>query len=114
MDETHIKFKGVWKYLYRAGDKDSKTVDFLLTAKRDASAAGCFFEKEVWYSDIRDKVTMSKSGAIQPALVQLNKERKIVIAVRQLKYLNNIVEPDYHAVKRVIRPMLGVKSIRST
>jgi putative transposase len=45
MDETYIKVKGVWKYLYRAVDKEGQTDDFLLTAKRDASAARRFFEK---------------------------------------------------------------------
>src|SRR4029453_9501750 len=45
MDETYIKVKGVWKYLYRAVDKEGKTVDFLLTTKRDAAAARGFFYK---------------------------------------------------------------------
>ena len=45
MDETYIKIKGVWKYLYRAVDKEGKTIDFLLTAKRDKAAAMRFFEK---------------------------------------------------------------------
>ena len=47
MDETYIKVKGVWKYLYRAVDKEGKTIDFLLTAKRDKAAAMCFFEKAI-------------------------------------------------------------------
>src|SRR3954467_9170885 len=79
MDETYIKVKGVWKYLYRAVDKEGKTVDFLLTAKRDASAARRFFEKAMRHSDIPDKVTMDKSGANQAALEQLNTERKTSI-----------------------------------
>ena len=45
MDETYIKVKGVWKYLYRAVDKQGKTIDFLLTAKRDMAAAKRFFDK---------------------------------------------------------------------
>ena len=47
MDETYIKVKGQWKYLYRAVDKAGKTVDFLLTAKRDKAAAMRFFEKAI-------------------------------------------------------------------
>jgi putative transposase len=47
-DETYIKVKGVWKYLYRAVDKQGKTVDFLLAAKRDLAAAKSFFEKAMW------------------------------------------------------------------
>jgi hypothetical protein len=79
MDETYIKVKGVWKYLYRAVDKEGQTVDFLLTAKRDASAARRFFEKAMRHNAVPDKVTMDKSGANQAALEQLNAEREIPI-----------------------------------
>jgi transposase-like protein len=78
MDETYINVKGVWKYLYRAVDKEGKTVDFLLTAKRD--------------NDVPEKVTMDKSGANKAAIDRLIDDKKIPIAVRQVKYLNNIVE----------------------
>jgi putative transposase len=47
MDETYIEVKGVWKYLYRAVDKQGKTVEFLLTAKRDMAAAKRFFDKAI-------------------------------------------------------------------
>jgi len=47
MDETYIKVKGVWKYLYRAVDKEGKTVDFLMTAHRDMAAARWFFDKAI-------------------------------------------------------------------
>ena len=52
MDETYIKVKDAWKYFYRAVDKEGKTVDFLLTAKRDKSAALRFFEKTMNSSGI--------------------------------------------------------------
>ena len=113
MDETYIKVKGVWKYLYRAVDKQGKTIDFLLTAKRDASAARRFFDKAMQHSEIPSTVTMDKSGANRAALDRLNTQREIQIKVRQVKYLNNIVEQDHRAVKRVTRPMLGFKSFRS-
>ena len=113
MDETYLKVKGAWKYLYRAVDKEGKTVDFLLTAKRDASAARHFFEKAMRHSEVPDTVTMDKSGANKAALDQLNTQREIPIKIRQVKYLNNIVEQDHRAVKRVTRPMLGFKSFRS-
>ena len=113
MDETYIKVKGVWKYLYRAVDKQGKTVDFLLTAKRDALAARRFFDKAMRHSAVPDTVTMDKSGANKAALNQLNMQREIPIKIRQVKYLNNIVEQDHRAVKRVTRPMLGFKSFRS-
>jgi putative transposase len=113
MDETYIKVKGAWKYLYRAVDKQGKTVDFLLTAKRDASAAKRFFDQAMRHSEVPGTVTMDKSGANQAALDQLNTEREIPIEIRQVKYLNNIGEQDHRAVKRITRPMLGFKSLRS-
>jgi putative transposase len=113
MDETYIQVKGAWKYLHRAVDKQGKTVDFLLTAKRDASAARRFFDKAMRHSEVPDTVTMDKSGANKAALDKLNAQREIPIKIRQVKYLNNIVKQDHRAVKRVTRPMLGFKSFRS-
>ncbi len=110
MDETYIKVNGTWKYLYRAVDKQGKTVDFLLTAKRDAAAVRRFFDKAMRHNDVPDTVTMNKSGANKVALDRLKAERATPIKVRQVKYLNNIVEQDHRAVKRVTRPMLGFKS----
>jgi putative transposase len=113
MDETYIKVNGAWKYLYRAVDKQVQKVDFLLTAKRDAAAARRFFKKSMWHNTVLDKVTMGKSGANQAALEQLNQEREVPITLRQVKYLNNIVEQDQCAIKRITRPMLGFKSFRA-
>lgn len=113
MDETYIKVKGVWKYLYRAVDKQGKTVDFLLTAKRDAAAARRLFEKAMRHNAVPDKVTMDKSGADQAALEQLTKEGEIPITIRQVKYLNNVVEQDHRAIKRITRRMLDFKSFRA-
>ncbi len=112
-DETYIKVKGAWKYFYRAVDKEGKTVDFRLTAKRDAAAAKRFFDKAMQHNEVPETVTIDKSGANKAALDQLNAERDIPIKVRQVKYLNNIVEQDHRAVKRVTRPMLGFKSFRA-
>jgi len=114
MDETYIKVKDVWKYLYRAVDKEGKTVDFLLTAKRDKAAARRFFDKAMRNNDVPEKVTMDKSGANKAAIDEINASRNIPIMVRQVKYLNNIVEQDHRAIKRVTRPMLNFKSIRSS
>jgi len=58
MDETYIKVKGVWKYLYRAVDKEGKTVDFLLTAHRDTAAAKRFFEKAMRENGVPEKIAM--------------------------------------------------------
>ena len=113
MDETYIKVKGVWKYLYRAVDKQGKTVDFLLTAKRDMAAAKRFFDKAMGANGDPDKVAMDKSGANKAAIDAINAGREVPIQVRQVKYLNNIVEQDHRAIKRVTRPMLNFKSFRS-
>jgi putative transposase len=113
MDETYIKVKGIWKYLYRAVDKQGKTVDFLLTAKRDMAAAKRFFDKAMGANGDPDKVAMDKSGANKAAINGINAGRDVPIVVRQIKYLNNIVEQDHRAIKRVTKPMLNFKSFRS-
>lgn len=63
MDETYIKVKGQWLYLYRAVDKEDQTVDFMLSEKRDEPAASAFFKKAIGSNGLPDKVTMDKSGA---------------------------------------------------
>lgn len=113
MDETYIQVKGVWKYLYRAVDRDGKTIDFLLTAKRDKAAAKRFFDKAMQANSVPEKVTMDKSGANKAAIDEINANREKPMVVRQVKYLNNIVEQDHRAVKRITKPMLGFKSFQS-
>ena len=113
MDETYIKVKGIWKYLYRAVDKEGKTVDFLLTARRDKAAALRFFDKAMKVNGVPDKVAIDKSGANKAAMNEINTSREMPILMRQVKCLNNIVEQDHRFVKRVTRPMLGFKSFRT-
>jgi len=60
-----------------------------------------------------EKVTLDKSGANKAAIDEINTSREIPILVRQVKYLNNLVEQDYRAIKRVTKPMLNFKSFRS-
>lgn len=90
MDETYIKVKGQWKYLYRAVDRDSQTIDFLLTAHRDKKAALRFFKKAVLPHRLPEKVTIDKSGANTAALEALQEETGHVIEMRKNKYLNNL------------------------
>ena len=92
MDETYIKVKGVWKYLYRAVDKQGGTVDFLLTAKRDLAAAKRFFDKAMGANGHPESVAMDRSGANKAAIGAVNAGRDVPIIVRQVKYLNNIIE----------------------
>lgn len=93
MDETYIKIKGQWKYLYRAVDTAGQTIDFLLTAKRDAAAALRFFRKAIRHHGEPEVVTIDKSGANTAALTALNasKPDEETIIIRQSKYLNNLV-----------------------
>jgi putative transposase len=84
-----------------------------LTAKRDMAAAKRFFDKAMGANGDPDKVAMDKSGANKAAIDAINCGRDLPILVRQVKYLNNIVEQDHRAIKRVTRPMLNFKSFRS-
>ncbi|HZV82611.1 MAG TPA: IS6 family transposase, partial [Geobacteraceae bacterium] len=113
MDETYIKINGQWKYLYRAVDKAGQTIDFLLTAHRNKKAALRFFKKAVRQHGLPAKVTIDKSGANTAALDALIGETETTIEIRQSKYLNNLVEQDHRAVKRIVRPMLGFHSFQS-
>lgn len=112
MDETCVKVKGQWKYLYRAVDKAGHTVDWLLRAHRDKAAARRYFEKAIKQNGEPEMVTVDKSGANLAALEVLNTERSAPVKIRQNKYLNNIIEQDHRAIKRIIKPMMGFKSFR--
>ena len=80
--DPYIKVKGVWKYLYRAVDKQGMTVDFLLTAKRDMAAAKRFFDKAMGANGDPDKIVMDKSGANKAAIDAINAGRDVPIVVR--------------------------------
>lgn len=127
MDETYVKIKGVWYYLYRAVDKEGKTIDFMLSEKRDTAAARAFFAKAISCHGLPDKVTIDKSGANKAGIDSINCQLMLLalmgylasgqlsywpfqLQVRQVKYLNNIVEQDHRSIKRIIKPMLGFKT----
>ena len=110
MDETYIKVKGEWKYLYRAVDKYGKTIDFVLTEKRDSKAALKFLKKAICRNGLPQNITIDGSDANAAAIKSYNEDHGTAIMIRQVKYLNNIVEQDHRGVKRVTRPMLGFKS----
>jgi len=114
MDETYIKIKGQWKYLYRAVDSTGQTIDFLLTARRDEAAALHFFRKAIRHNDEPEVVTIDKSGANTAALSTLNADKsdEEKITIRRSKYLNNLIEKDHRNIKRRIRLMMGFKSFR--
>jgi transposase-like protein len=108
----YIRVKGEWKYLYRAVDKAGNTVDFLFRAKRDKAAVRRYFEKAIGANGAPETVTIDRSGANLAGLNAINADRETPIKIRQSKYLNNVIEQDHRAIKRVVRPMPGFKSFR--
>jgi putative transposase len=105
MDETYIKVKGQWHYLYRAVDKQGQTIDFLLTEQRDEPAAKRFLTKAIRRHGVPDKMTIDGSAANEAAIQSYNEAHGTAIVIRKIKYLKNGVEQDHRAVKRVTRPM---------
>jgi putative transposase len=110
MDETHIKVKGQWHYLYRAMDKSGQTIDFLLTEQRDEHAAKRFLTQAIRRHGVPEKITIDGSEANAAAIRSYNAEHGTAIIIRQVKYLNNIIEQDHRSMKRVTCLMLGFKS----
>jgi putative transposase len=113
LDETYIRVRGRWHYLYRAVDKAGQTIDFLLTEQRDERAAMRFLTKAIRRHHGPETITIDGSRANAAAITSYNAEHDTTIGVRQVCYLNNIVEQDHRAVKRVVCSMLGFKSIET-
>lgn len=118
VDETYIKVKGHWKYLYRAVDKHGHTIDFYLSATRNINAAKRFLTKALrkmkdW--EIPRTINTDKAAPYSVAIKELKKEGILPneIIHRQVKYLNNIIEADHGKLKRLIKPTLGFKSMKT-
>ncbi|RNC76804.1 IS6 family transposase, partial [Piscirickettsiaceae bacterium NZ-RLO2] len=114
MDETYIKIKGKWFYLYRAVDKCGNTIDFFLSELRDEEAAYTFLKKATGSNNvIPNKVVIDKSGANTAGIERYNLILFIMglwffmIEIIQVKYLNNIVEQDHRAIKKKMNAALG-------
>jgi len=117
VDETYIKVKGRWTYLYRAVDKFGQTIDFLLSAKRDAPAAKRLFRKALAQPHTVNPrtITVDKNPAYPKAVAELKRDGELWLRSkpRQVKYLNNIVEQDHRRIKRLTRPGLGFGGFRT-
>ena len=117
VDETYIKVKGKWKYFYRAVDSDGDTIDFMLSSKRNRTAAKKFFKKALSsnHNQIPREITVDKNPAYPPAIDKLKNDKILPknVGIRQIKYLNNIIEQDHRSIKRIVNPMLGFQSFRS-
>ncbi|WP_372574774.1 IS6 family transposase [Ruegeria jejuensis] len=118
MDETYIKVRGEWVYLYRAVDRDGQTLDFMLSEKRDTKSAKKFFANALCNNGIPKRITIDKSRSNAAGIKEVNKLfKRLQIPVKidtvRSKYLNNIIEQDHRFIKRLTRPMLGFKSFAS-
>jgi IS6 family transposase len=117
VDETYIKVKGQWMYLYRAVDSEGNTIDFYLSKTRDKKDAKRFLKKALrsFHVSMPRVITVDKNSAYPIAVEELRKEKNMPsgIQLRQKKYLNNIVEQDHRFIKKRVRSMLGLKPFRT-
>jgi putative transposase len=120
VDETYIKVKGAWTYLYRAIDKGGATVDFMFTATRNLNDAKRFFRRAYQRHGLPVQVTIDGSQTNLEAAKLCHAEVRLRTQpatkppiVRQSQYMNNRIEQDHRRIKRRTRPMLGFKSRRS-
>jgi IS6 family transposase len=117
VDETYVKIKGKWYYLYRAVDSTGQTIDFMLSARRDTKAAKRFFRKMLKAPKHQSArvINVDRYKAYPPAVEELKEERVLPIAsqLRQSKYLNNIIEQWRRFIKRRVNPGLGFFSFNT-
>lgn len=113
LDETYIKVKGEWRYLYRSVDKEGDTVDFLLTKRRHRISAQKFLIKAIENNVNPELINIDKSGSNKAAIKLYNRRNYSNIKIRQCKYLNNIVEQDHRMIKWRIMLGLGFKEFES-
>jgi transposase-like protein len=142
VDETYIKVKKVWMYLYRAVDSDGNTLEFLLSPRPDAEAAKRFFVKALHSTagsapgacPAQEQVTepaapaelktsistprvinVDKNAAYPKAIADLKAAGMLPerVELRQVKYLNNLVEQDHRFIKRLVKPGMGFFSIET-
>jgi transposase-like protein len=117
VDETYVRIGGKWKYLFRAVDKHGQLIDFMLSDRRNTRAAYRFLRKAVkTMSDYPpESITTDKLASYPKAIRRLQAEGVLPKEVvhRTSKYLNNIIEADHGALKRVIRPTRGFQSMKT-
>ncbi len=117
VDETYIKIKGKWFYLYRAVDSDGNTLDWMLSETRDKKAAASFLKALISLShSVNPRViNTDKNAAYRPAFENCKDEKSFCkeTKLRQVKYLNNVIEQDHRFVKRRVKNSLWLQSFRT-
>jgi len=119
MDETYVKVRGRWMYLYRAIDSNGDTVEFWFSERRNLPAAKCFLRKALKRHGRPERIVIDGSQTNREAILSLDMADRLQvrsrrhlnpIPIRQSAYLNNRIEQDHRAIKRRVRPMLGFQS----
>jgi putative transposase len=122
VDETYIKVRGQWRYLYRAIDSNGNTVEFWFSERRNLTAAKRFLRKALKRHGRPNRIVIDGSQTNREAILLCDAESRLQdgsgcqlepIRIRQSHYLNNKIEQDHRAIKRRIRPMLGFQSAAS-
>lgn len=109
MDETYIKVRGQWLYLYRAIDSIGDTVEFWFSEHRDLPAAKRFLRKALAHHGRLDRISCDAESRLRDR----SHRTLAAIHIRSSKYLNNRIEQDHRRIKRRVRPMMGFKSFSS-
>jgi transposase, IS6 family len=117
VDETYVRVGGKWKYLFRAVDKHGRLIAFMLSDRRNTNAAYRFLRKAIKAMSHYppSSITTDKLASYPKAILRLQNEGLLPndVVHRTSKYLNNILEADHGALKRVIRPTRGFQSMKT-
>ena len=117
IDQTYIKVNGEWKYLDRAVDSQGNTTDFRLSANRDTKAATRFLQKVLKAKhNNQPRLINVEHNAAYPLAIKALQEKSLLeedCELRQVKYLNNLVEQDHRGIKKITRASLGYKSFHT-
>jgi hypothetical protein len=117
VDETYVRVGGKWKYLFRAVDKHGRLIAFMLSDRRNTNAAYRFLRKAIRAMSTYppSSITTDKLASYPKAILRLQNEGLLPndVVHRTSKYLNNILEADHGALKRVIRPTRGFQTMKT-